>query len=150
MAIETRIVDRGHEDVLANVAPGVFDKKIDKQLSVEFLADPRHHLVVAVDEGLVVGFASAVHYIHPDKQPELWINEIGVASSRQNRGLGKKLLRELFAIGQSVGCSEAWVLTERSNPQAMRLYASVGGSEASEDQVMFTFQLNEGGTSSSS
>jgi hypothetical protein len=27
----------------------------------------------------VVGFASAVHYVHPDKAPELWINEVGVA-----------------------------------------------------------------------
>ena len=31
-----------------------------------------------MDEEQIVGFASAVHYVHPDKPPELWINEMGV------------------------------------------------------------------------
>jgi len=44
--------------------------------------DPRHHLVVAV-EHVVVGFCSAVDYIQPDKPPELWINEVGVAPTPQ-------------------------------------------------------------------
>ena len=131
--------------MLLNVAPDVFDNDPDAQLSAEFLADPRHHLAVAIEAGLIVGFASAVHYVHPDKTPELWINEVGVAPTHQQRGLGKKLLRELLAVGQSLGCSEAWVLTDRPNAQAMRLYASVGGVEAAEDQVMFSFQIPRDG-----
>ena len=65
--------------VLDRVADDVFDYPIDPRWTAEFLADRRHHLAVALDGDLVVGMASAVHYVHPDKPPELWINEVGVA-----------------------------------------------------------------------
>jgi aminoglycoside 6'-N-acetyltransferase I len=130
--------------VLAKVAPDVFDDPIDVGRANEFLADPRHHLVVAVDRGQVVGFVSAVSYLHPDKpRPELWINEIGVAASHRRRGLGKGLLRSLLAVAQGMGCAEAWVLTDRTNTAAMRLYSAIGSTEPT-DHVMFTFRLDEG------
>ena len=82
MTIEIRVLRQGDEAVLANVAPEVFDNPIDPQMTAEFLADPRHHIAVAIDGGVVVGFASGVHYVHPDKRPELWINEVGVAPAQ--------------------------------------------------------------------
>jgi GNAT superfamily N-acetyltransferase len=144
MPIEIRILRRGDQSVLDDVAPGVFDRAVDARWSSEFLGDLRHHLAVAIDDGRVVGFASAMDYVHPDKPSELWINEIGVAPTHRSRGLGKQLLRALFEVGRRLGCGEAWVLTDRSNPPAMRLYASAGGREAPSDHVMFTFRLDPG------
>ena len=141
MAINIKIVRRDDENILANVAPGVFDHPIDRSLSKEFLDDARHHLVIAVENEMVIGFASAIHYVHPDKPPELWINEVGVAPTHQGRGLAKALLDALFEIGREARCVEAWVLTDRHNHAAMRLYSSVGGAESPNDQVMFTFRL---------
>ena len=138
---EIKILRSGDEAVLTKVAPEVFDHDVDERLSSEFLHDPRHHLAVALDAGEVVGFASAVHYVHPDKPPELWINEVGVAPAHQGRGLGRKLLHALFEVGRALGCGQSWVLTERSNAPAMGLYASLGGVEDPEDTVMFTFHL---------
>jgi ribosomal protein S18 acetylase RimI-like enzyme len=128
--------------VLARVAAGVFDHEIDEELTREFLGDGRHHLAVAIDDGVVVGMASAVHYVHPDKRAELWINEVGVAATHRRRGLGKALLAAILEAGQKAGCGEAWVLTDRSNAAAVRLYAGMGGREAARDQVMFTFRMN--------
>jgi len=139
-----RILGSNDEAVLSNSAPGVFDHNVERRLVVEFLNDPRHHLVVAIERGIVVGFASAVHYIHPDKGPELWVNEVGVAPTHRERGLAKKILNVLFEKGRELGCSQAWVLTNRSNVAAMRLYASAGGIEAPEDQVMFEFPIAGG------
>jgi ribosomal protein S18 acetylase RimI-like enzyme len=138
---EIRILRRGDEAVLANVAPEVFDQVIDKHLTTEFLNDARHHLAVAIENGLVVGMASAVHYVHPDKRPQLWINEVGVAPTYRGRGLGKALLSSLFEVGKTLRCTEAWVVTDRPNIPAMRLYSSVGGREPSSEQVMFSFRL---------
>ena len=129
--------------VLDNVAPGVFDNALDPRLVAEFIDDSRHHLAVAIDQGQVVGFASGVHYVHPDKPPELWINEVGVAHSHQGQGIGRAVVRALLQHGERLGCSEAWVLTDRSNQAAMRLYASAGGEEAPDGQVMFTFRLDK-------
>jgi hypothetical protein len=76
MSIEVRILRHGDEAVLNRVESEVFGHAIDSQVTMEFLTDPRLHLAVAIEAGEVVGFASGVHYIHPDKPtPELWINE---------------------------------------------------------------------------
>ena len=143
MPIDIRTLRSGDENILARVAPDVFDHAVDEQATKALLADPRHHLAVAIESGIVVGFASAVHYLHPDKPvPELWVNEVGVASTHRGRGVGKALLRSLFDVARELGCSEAWVLTERTNDAAMHLYASVGGTEPAGHQVMFMFHFD--------
>ena len=136
-----RILREGDEAILDRVAADVFDDAIDARAAREFLRDPRHRLAVATEDGMVVGFVSAVVYVHPDKPaPELWINEVGVAPSHQGRGIARRLLAFTLEDARASGCREAWVLTDRSNQAAMRLYES-GGGEASVDHVMFTFRL---------
>lgn len=139
--LETRILDARDQAVLANVAPDVFDNALDPQLVSEFLSDPRHHLAVAIDRGTVIGFASGVHYVHPDKPAELWINEVGVSPDHQGRGVGKAVVRALLEHGRRLGCEQAWVLTDHANVAATRLYASVGGKAEPVPSVMFTFML---------
>src|SRR5271168_489745 len=127
---DIRLLTSADARVLETVAPGVFDDPVDSAAAAEFLADPRHHVCVAIDNGVVVGFASAVHYVHPDKpNPELWINEVGVDPAFRQLGLGKAILRELLAHARSLGCKEAWVLTDEVNLPARALYSSVGGDE---------------------
>lgn len=125
--------------VFDRIAPGVFDDAVEPRLAAEFLADPRHHMVVALRDGTVVGMASALHYVHPDKPTELWINEVGVAPMEQRRGTGRRLLAALLAEGRALGCSEAWLGTEESNAAARGLYAALGGRE--ERMVYVTFDL---------
>jgi len=128
--------------LLLNVADDVFDNLVDESFAREFLADPRHHIVVALSEGVVIGFASAVHYIHPDKPTELWINEVGVAPAHQNQGVGKAIMNELLQLGRKLGCVNAWVLTDRSNEVANKLYKSTGGQVAEGDTVMYEFEFD--------
>ncbi len=139
------VLGPGDQATLRDVLPDVFDNPVRGNLVREFLGDPRHHLAVAVDQGHVVGFASAVHYIHPDKDAELWINEVGVAPAHQRVGLGKELMRALFRLGRDLGCREAWVLTERDNNAALGLYESLGGVEPPIETVMFSFVLDPDG-----
>jgi GNAT superfamily N-acetyltransferase len=140
--VTVRLLGSSDLAVLDHVAPDVFDDQIDPRWAAEFLADSRHHLAVALDGDLVVGMASAVHYVHPDKPPELWINEVGVTPEHRQRGIGGRLLQALFARGRELGCGEAWVLTDWENGAARRLYASVGGREDPPDgAVLVTFDL---------
>ena len=141
MTIEIRILKSEDRPLLDDVAADVFDHAVHPDRAAEFLRDPRHHLAIASDDGQIVGFASGVHYVHPDKDPELWVNEVGVAPSHQGLGLGKAIMRCLLAHARHLGCREAWVLTDRSNAPAIRLYGSAGGEEAADDLVMFTFPL---------
>lgn len=141
MDIDIKVLRAGDEEVLAHVADDVFDEAVDPKAAATFLADPRHHIAVAIDGGKVVGFASGMHYFHPDKPvPELFVDEVGVAPSHQGRGLGKAVVTALLHHGRELGCGQAWVLTDRENTAAMRLYAACGG-KAPSDQVMFDFDL---------
>jgi ribosomal protein S18 acetylase RimI-like enzyme len=142
MSVEIRVLGPHDADLLTRVAPEVFDQPVDARFATEFLADPRHHLVVALDAGRIVAFASAVHYVHPDKPPELWVNEVGVAPTHQGQGIGRQLLEHLFAHGRALDCREAWVLTEPENESARRLYERVGGVES--QTIMYTFRLEPG------
>jgi GNAT superfamily N-acetyltransferase len=145
MSIEIKLLASGDSALLESVAAGVFDRGISASLAKEFLRDPRHHLTVAIDDAAIVGFASGVHYVHPDKAPQMFINEVGIAPTHRGRGIGRAVLNALIRRARDLNCSEAWVLTCRENPSAMRMYASLGGREEANTPVMFTFPLGTDG-----
>jgi ribosomal protein S18 acetylase RimI-like enzyme len=125
--------------LLINVADDVFDNSVNENFSAEFLNDPRHHIVVAIVDEKIVGFASAIHYIHPDKPAELWINEVGVSGEYQKQGIAKAIMKEMFQVGKTLGCKVAWVLTESDNIPANNLYKSVGGKKF--ETVLYEFDI---------
>ena len=141
MDVAVRVLGRGELAVLDAVAVDVFDGPVDPRWAAEFLTDPRHHLAVAVAGGAVVGFASGVHHVHPDKPPERWVAEVGVAPPYQRQGVGRRLLAALFERGRAVGCVAAWVATDRGNAAARRLYDAAGGVEEPDEVVVVTFDL---------
>jgi aminoglycoside 6'-N-acetyltransferase I len=141
--MEIRLLGEGDAAVLARVGPDLFDEAIDPVAAQAFLRDPRLHIAVAVDAGVVVGFASGMHYVHPDKPvPQFFVDEVGVAETHRGRGIASAVMGALFEHARELGCAEAWVLTEEENTAAKRLYASVGGMQAPQPPVMFTFRLD--------
>ena len=137
---EVRILTPADAPLLERIAEGVFDHAVQSRLVAEFLDDPRHSLSVAIADDLIVGMASGVRYVHPDKPSELWINEVGVSPDYQRRGLAKRIVAELLAEGRRQGCREAWVLTDFENEAARATYRSAGGVESG-PQLMVTFPL---------
>lgn len=71
MTLEIRLLVAGDEPALDHVADDVFDNAIDPKWTRRFFAESNHHIVVAIDDGIVVGMATAVDYVHPDKPPQL-------------------------------------------------------------------------------
>jgi ribosomal protein S18 acetylase RimI-like enzyme len=138
--MEIKEVQINNLEIFENVLPGVFDDPLDSRMLKEFLSNPHHHIVVACVDSAVVGFASAVHYLHPDKtHPEMWLNEIGVASAYRGQGIGTLLLKKIFVISRRVGCVEAWTLTDLDNEVAQNLYSRFGGIK--KEQIMYSFYL---------
>ena len=140
-AAKILLLEPGDEGLLERVAEGVFDRPIRAEWLERLLADPRQHLVVAVEEDTTIGMASAIHYLHPDKPPELWINEIGVAVTHRRKGLGRRLIEALLRRGTELGCASAWVITDRDNPAAEALYRSLDPTQPPRSQLLFEFEL---------
>jgi ribosomal protein S18 acetylase RimI-like enzyme len=141
--IPIRLLQSEDHAVLTRLAPDIFDKPIDPRLLEEFLADARHHVAVAIDADLVVGMASAVHYVHPDKRAQMFINEVGVSSAYRRRGLARRLVQALIDEAARLQCSEAWVLADADNQAARALYESAGGTAAPVASIMYTFSIKQ-------
>lgn len=139
MGVEIRLLGPDDAEVLQEVDPDVFDNPVDTQWTARFLSDSRHHIIVAIDAGCVVGMITAVDYVHPDKAPQLFINEVGVAESHHRRGIARQLLDVMLAHGRTLECTEAWVGTEGDNVPARALYESTGAMP--EDFVLYSFDL---------
>ena len=143
MEDDVRILTPADAPLFAHIAEGVFDHDVQPRLLEEFLNDPRHALSVAIADGLIVGMASGVRYVHPDKPSELWINEVGVAPAYRRRGYATRIVAELLAEARRQGCQEAWVLTDYDNAAARATYRSAGGEDHPTPQLMVTFRLSQ-------
>lgn len=132
----------GAEDaaVLERVHDNVFDHQPRPEFTREYLGGDANLLAVALDHELVVGMASGLIYVHPDKPRQLFINEVGVASPWHRRGIGAALCRLLLDEGERRGCVESWVATEIDNGPARALYAALGGVEDADRAVVYTLQ----------
>ena len=139
---QVRLLGPQDAGLLLAADPELFDRPVKEHWTREFLDDPRHHVAVATADGLVVGSATAVHYIHPDQPPTLFVIEVAVATAHQRAGLAKRLLQALFAHGRSLGCADAWVGTEADNLAARALYKSAGGALDQDAFVTYSFDLN--------
>ena len=70
---------------------------------------------------------AAVHYVHPDKGPDLWINEVGVAPSDQGRGIGRQVMERSSPRRALAAVRRGW--EQKRELSARKLYESSGGVE---------------------
>ena len=118
-------------------AERLFDDPIDLEATRRFLANDANHLLIAYVEGEPAGFVTATELTHPDQPaPELFLNELGVDEAYRGRWIGKELVAELWELARDRGCRGMWVLTDESNPAALKVYAAAGGTRLP-PQLMF-------------
>ena len=86
-------------------ATHLFDDDVARATAAAFLADPRHHLLIATVDGEPAGFVSAIELLHPDKErPEMFIYELGVDEAFRRQGAASALLQRLLEICRERGC----------------------------------------------
>ena len=139
MTVDIHHVRPGDEWLLMRVAPDVFDHEIDDHHLAAYLANPSHLLLIARVDGEVVGQARGIVHLHPDAEPELYVDNLGVAEAWRRQGIARQLMLTLHDLGRAAGCTETWVGTEPDNEPARALYAALGGEY--EAIAMFTADL---------
>jgi len=77
--VEVEALGPGDAQKAADAAH-LFDHPLDVAALDAFLADPRHHLLIASVAGRPAGFVTAIELLHPDKpRPEMLLYyELGV------------------------------------------------------------------------
>jgi ribosomal protein S18 acetylase RimI-like enzyme len=118
-----------------------WDRTPSQETILKFL-DNSHNILLSAEVGDVL-VGQVIGYIldrWDQNEPMLFLYSIDVAETHQRRGIGTALIAALKKIGRTQGCSEAFVLTNKSNPAAMQLYQSTGGkSSTPDDVVMFEY-----------
>jgi len=107
-------------------AAHLFDDPVRPDAVDRFLADPTHHLLLAVEGGQTVGFVSGVETTHPDKGTEMFLYELAVDEAHRRRGVGTQLVRALADLAERQGCYGMWVVTEPDNEAALATYRAAG------------------------
>lgn len=143
MAVSVRRMQPGDEPLFQRVAPDVFDEPILASRLHDYLRSPAHIMVLALEDDLVVGQCAGVLLRHPDKTTELYVDEVGTASTHRRKGIARLMLDELFAWGRELGCVEGWLGTETDNEAAKSLYRRFKPKEDETIQY-FLFDLRLG------
>lgn len=87
------------------------------------------YVVVAEENGVVVGFACAFAGEHPDSGS--YIDNLHVAQSHQGRGLGRDLLAAVAALcEQKCPNQGVYLLVNQANVRAQQFYHSLGARNA--------------------
>ncbi len=139
MGFTLRRMQPGDEAVFQSISPDVFDEPIDAGRLHDYLRAPGHLMVLALEGELVVGQCAGVLHRHPDKPVELYVDEVGTASTHRRRGIARLMMDELFAWGRELGCAEAWLGTETDNEPAKGLYRRY---KPAEDETIQYFLFN--------
>ena len=110
-------------------ASHLFDLPVSPEGARDFLRRPGHVLLMATSQdGEGIGFVSGVEMRHPDKEPEMFIYELGVDESWRRRGVAKTLLSALRDVAMQRGCRGMWTGTEADNEAALAAYRSLGAA----------------------
>lgn len=126
------------DDVLG--ASDLFDQPVDPAHARRFLDAPGHVLFLAYDAEVPVGFVSGVETAHPDKGPEMFLDELAVAPPYRRQGIGRALVVALRDLAVVRGCIAMWVLADHDNEAARATYESAG-SERGTSHVMYDWPL---------
>jgi ribosomal protein S18 acetylase RimI-like enzyme len=123
-------------------AAELFDNEPSPQATSRFVTDPNHHLLIAYDDGVPVGFVSGVEVTHPDKGTEMFLYELGVAEDHRRRGVGRNLVERLAGIASDRDCYGMWVLTDAANTAALATYERAGANREGDPQVMLSWRFS--------
>ncbi len=121
---------------LVLAAAGLFDEAPTPSWTGEFLARKDHHLLIAFVEGEPVGFVSGVEIVHPDKQNEMLLYELGVDEGHRRRGIGAALVEALKALAIERGSRGMWVVIDDADEVAASTYRTAGATERERAEII--------------
>jgi GNAT superfamily N-acetyltransferase len=140
MPVSIYLASPDDADLLLRAHEDVFDAPPDPALTRSYLAAPHLHIALAVADDQVIGMCSGVVYHHPDKPPQWWINELGVATPWRRRKIASRLVEACGAEAARLGCTEIWVVADPT-PMAEGFWQGLGWERIGARLAMFTHPL---------
>ncbi len=112
-------------------------------ISKRFQKKDSNYIFVVADDDIVIGYAYgyALETFNGIK-PILFIFSVDVLPQSQEKGYGSNLLSFIVKYAKENGFSECFVITERSNPRACRVYEKAGFVADHNDDVVYVAEFD--------
>jgi len=127
--IEIRRLGPADAALILGQPEGLFDYAADPEQTRAFLSSALCEIFAALKGDLIVSFASGSILLHPDKQPSMFINEVGTRDDWLRQGLASRVTQALVDHARATGCDGIWLGTEPENAPALGLYRKLGAEE---------------------
>ena len=136
LPIEVRRVTKADFNLETDVA------NFERNSLERFLSDSKNVLILAFSGEKIVGLLRG-HILdrYDGKGAEMFLNEIDVSPAFQKKGIATKMVEQMKVIARDNSCSETWVLTNKSNTGAMKLYEATGYQPINTDDVMLNQKI---------
>jgi len=100
----------------------------------EFLSEKQNIAITAKLDEKVIGLVYGYSLTRIDaKKPQFFIYSVDIHESHQNKGYGSKLLKYVIDWAKENDFSECFVLTNKDNPGACKIYEKAGMHHSESD-----------------
>ncbi|MCL2280284.1 GNAT family N-acetyltransferase [Candidatus Saccharibacteria bacterium] len=97
----------------------------------------------AIVDDKIIGLAYGYNLERLNGKNMFYLHSVGLLPDYQNQGIGSKLMKYVSNWAKENGYSEMFVITERSNPRACKVYSGAGGISEHDDEVVFVFDYEK-------
>lgn len=108
-----------------------------------FLSNKNNWAYVAWYGEEIVGFAFGYMLETFYSKPMLYIHSIDVAEKYKRKGFGKALMNKIIEDSKELGAKECFLITNKSNVPAVKLYESARGTLLSDDDIVYEWEFKE-------
>ena len=89
----------------------------------------------------IVGFSFGYILIHPNGEKIFYFDAIDIMKDYQDKGIGTELMNYTKNYVKKIGCSEMFLVTNKSNISACKCYEKSGAVSASEDDIVYVYDF---------
>jgi len=134
---------RTRDIALVLQSPSLFDRRLDRQATFEFLRDPANVFLLAIEDEHGVGFlrGTSLRQLH-SRRAQMFLYEIEVLRRFRRRGIARSLIEWLLRYCRRAGFEEIFVLTSPGNRPAVALYRATGAETETDADRMYVYHLN--------
>lgn len=105
-----------------------------------FLESNLDYVVACIEDNEIIGFLLAYELQRFDKNNMMYIHEVDVLQEYRRRGVGRQMIEEIIRICKERGLCKMFLITNKSNVPACRLYETTGGKVIDDDSVLYCYE----------
>jgi len=119
------------------------DMVFNKDFLKSFINDNHNFGFIVKQDNKIVGLAYAYSLLRPDGKNMFYLHSIGLLPEYQDKGFGTQLLNYILEYAKSNNYSECFVITDKGNPRACRLYEKLGGKNDFENEIVYVYDFEK-------